>query len=414
MSRLRDLIARHCPKGVSFKPLGEIGTFTRGRRFTKEDVVEQGLPSIHYGEIYTHYGTWALSALSHVRSDLREQLRFARPGDVVFAGVGETVEEVAKAVAWLGSEDVAFHDDCFAFRHEQDPKYIAYAMQASDFHAQKNKYVARAKVKRLSGESLAKIRIPVPPIEVQQEIVRVLDLFAELEAGLEAELEAELEARRRQYAYYRASLLAFKGRAGIRWIPMGELGTWTGGITPSKAVPRYWEAGTIPWIASMDISASNGAEIRGRVTQAALDETPLRLVPAPSIAVVMRSNILRRVLPVGFIDVDTTVNQDLRLLRPREGIDARFVYQALLAASEDIRKKCVRTDGSMAAVDSKALFDWLVPVPSPDEQHRIVVILDKFDTLVNDLSAGLPAEIRARRQQYEYHRDKLFTFEEAA
>jgi type I restriction enzyme S subunit len=214
VSRLHDLIARHCHKGVPFKALGEIGTFTRGRRFTKEDVVEDGIPSIHYGEIYTRYGTWALSAHSHVRSGLRDQLRFASHGDVVIAGVGETVEEVAKAVAWLGTEGVAFHDDCWAFRHEQDPKFIAYAMQATAFHAQKNKYVARAKVKRLSGESLAKIKIPLPPVPVQQEIARVLDLFAELEAELEAALEAELEARRRQYSYYRDSLLTFRDEAG--------------------------------------------------------------------------------------------------------------------------------------------------------------------------------------------------------
>jgi type I restriction enzyme S subunit len=232
---------------------------------------------------------------------------------------------------------------------------------------------------------------------------------------LEAELEAELEARRKQYLYYRDLLLTFTDEAvGVRWTPVGELGSWTGGITPSKAVPRYWESGTIPWVASMDISASSGSEIRGRVTQAALDETPLRLIPAPSIAVVMRSNILRRVLPIGFIEVDATVNQDLRLLRPRQGIDARYAYQVLLATSEAIRQKCVRTDGSMAAVDSKALFDWLVPIPPIEEQRRIAGILDKFDTLVNDLSTGLPAEIKARRQQYEYYRDNLLTFEEAA
>lgn len=207
MSRLHDLIAQHCPDGVPFKELGEIGTFTRGRRFTKADVVDgdDGLPSIHYGEIYTHYGTWAESAVAYVRRDLEGQLRFASTGDVVFAGVGETVEDVAKAVAWLGDEDVAFHDDCFALSHEEDPKYLAYAMQTAAFHAQKNKYVARAKVKRISGESLAKIRIPVPPLEVQQEIGRVLDLFTKLEA----ELVAELELRRAQYSYYRDSLLTF-------------------------------------------------------------------------------------------------------------------------------------------------------------------------------------------------------------
>lgn len=207
-------MARYCPKGVPFKALGEIGAFTRGRRFTKQDVVEEGIPSIHYGEIYSHYGTWALSSVSHVRFDLREQLRFASHGDVVVAGVGETVEDVAKAVAWLGPEEVAFHDDCFAFRHQQDPKFIAYAMQASNFHAQKNKYVARAKVKRLSGESMAKIKIPVPPLPVQQEVARVLDQFADLEARLAAELAAELEARRTQYSYYRDSLMTFPDEAG--------------------------------------------------------------------------------------------------------------------------------------------------------------------------------------------------------
>lgn len=209
MSRLQDLIGRHCPNGVPHKELGEVGVFTRGRRFTKEDVVAEGIPSIHYGEIYTRYKTWTLTAASHVRADLRDQLRFAKHGDVVVAGVGETVEDVAKAVAWLGDQDVAFHDDCFAFRHDQDAKYIAYVMQTANFHAQKDKYVARAKVKRLSGESLGRIKIPVPPLEVQQEIVRVLDLFARLEEELKAELELELEARRRQYEYYRDSILAF-------------------------------------------------------------------------------------------------------------------------------------------------------------------------------------------------------------
>jgi type I restriction enzyme S subunit len=164
----------------------------------------------------------------------------------------------------------------------------------------------------------------------------------------------------------------------------------------------------------MDVSASNGTDIRGRVTQAALDETSLRLLPGPSVAVVMRSNILRRFLPIGFIKVGTTVNQDLRILSPKNDVDARFIYQSLQAASEDIRKSCVRTDGSMAAVDSKTFFGWKIPVPNLEEQRRIVSILDKFDTMVNDLSIGLPAELAARRKQYEHYRDRLLTFKEAA
>ncbi len=194
-------------------PMGELGRFIRGRRFTKADVVEVGIPSIHYGEIYTHYGVAAHSTVSHVRSELADQLRFAEPGDVVIASVGETVEDVAKAVAWLGGGRVAIHDDTFLFRSDLDPTYVSYFMQTADFHSQKNKYVARAKVKRLSGESLAKIQIPVPSPDEQARIVEILDKFDALVNDLSIGLPAELAARRKQYEYYRDQLLTFEEAA---------------------------------------------------------------------------------------------------------------------------------------------------------------------------------------------------------
>ena len=193
--------------------MGEIGNFTRGRRFTKEDVVEHGIPSIHYGEIYTRYGVAASSTISHVRADMARQLRYAQPNDVVIAAVGETVEDVGKAVAWLGDEAVAVHDDCFVFSHSMNPKFVSYFFQTEAFHAQKNKHVARAKVKRLSGESLAKIRIPVPPREEQERVVSILDKFDTLVNDLSSGLPAEINARRRQYEHYRDRLLTFREAA---------------------------------------------------------------------------------------------------------------------------------------------------------------------------------------------------------
>jgi type I restriction enzyme M protein len=124
-------------EGVRWALMGEVGEFIRGRRFTKHDVVPEGIGSIHYGEIYTHYGVFASEALSHVRAELRPTLRFARTGDVVIAAVGETVEDVCKAVAWLGDEDVAIHDDCFAYRHTLNPKFVSYYFQTSTFHSEK-------------------------------------------------------------------------------------------------------------------------------------------------------------------------------------------------------------------------------------------------------------------------------------
>lgn len=203
-------------------------------------------------------------------------------------------------------------------------------------------------------------------------------------------------------------------RVNAESVSLASLGRWQGGITPSKSDSRYWTDGDIPWLASMDISDESTDEIRGRVTEAALRETSLKIVPAPSVAVVMRSNILRRRLPIGLVKVSTTVNQDMRALIPREGIDAEYVYQVLRADSEELRSQCVRTDGSMAAVNSQDFFAWEIPLPSFEEQRRMAAELRTFDALVNDLSVGLPAELAARRRQYEYYRDKLLNFQEAA
>jgi type I restriction enzyme S subunit len=208
-----QLLAFDGASGVRWMPMADFGTFIRGRRFTKNDMVPSGIPSIHYGEIYTHYGVSASATLSHIRNDLAGNLRYARRGDVVIAGVGETVEDVAKAVAWLGETDVAIHDDSYAFRSEEDPTYIAYVMQTAAFHLQKEKYVTRAKVKRVGGESLGKIVVPVPPIDDQRRIVAILNKFNTLAKELSIGLPAELNARRQQYEYYRDRLLTFEEAA---------------------------------------------------------------------------------------------------------------------------------------------------------------------------------------------------------
>lgn len=195
---------------IKWVALNEIGKFIRGRRFTKADFVEDGVGCIHYGEIYTRYGTAADSVISHVRSDMASTLRFAKPGDVVITDVGETVEDVGKAVAWIGSEDVAIHDHCYAFRHSMNPKFVSYCMQATSFIAEKAKYVARTKVNTLLIEGFSKIRIPVPPLEEQARIVAILDRFDSLVNDISSGLPAEIKARRQQYSHYRDRLLSFR------------------------------------------------------------------------------------------------------------------------------------------------------------------------------------------------------------
>ncbi len=193
--------------------MGEIGTFIRGRRFTKADYADDGIPCIHYGEIYTRYGVSADAVVSYIDADISTKLRYAKTGDVVLTDVGETVEDVGKAVAWIGDEDVAIHDHCYAFRHSMNPKFVSYCMQTTSFVAEKAKYVARTKVNTLLIDGFSKIRIPVPPLDEQARIVAILDRFDALVNDLSSGLPAEIKARRQQYEHYRDRLLTFKEAA---------------------------------------------------------------------------------------------------------------------------------------------------------------------------------------------------------
>ncbi len=194
---------------VEWKPLGEIGEFIRGKRFTKADYVDDGIRVIHYGEIYTQYGVSTSHALSQVRPEMAASLRYAEPRDVVITDVGETVEDVGKAVAWIGNEKVAIHDHCYAFRHPMNPKFISYCMQATSFIAEKAKYIARTKVNTLLINGFSKISIPVPSPEEQTRIVAILDKFDTLTHSIREGLPREIALRQKQYEYYRDLLLSF-------------------------------------------------------------------------------------------------------------------------------------------------------------------------------------------------------------
>ena len=206
-----ELLAFDGRNDVRRVPIGQLGTIFRGKRFTKKDYVDEGgVGVIHYGEIYTVFGTSANEARSRVREELRASLRYAVKGDVVLTDVGETVEDVGKAVAWLGDEDVAIHDHCYVIRSDVDAVFFSYVMQTVGFVRAKEKYIARTKVKTLLLEGLKRIQIPLPPIEEQRRIAEQLRLFDDLVNDLNIGLPAELAARRKQYEYYRDKLLTFK------------------------------------------------------------------------------------------------------------------------------------------------------------------------------------------------------------
>ena len=409
MNRIDDLIAEHCPAGVEHKAFGELGTITRGKRFVKSDMVETGTPCIHYGELYTKYGTWATESHSYLEPELASRLRLASPGDVIFVTAGETIEDIGKAVAWLGEEDVVIHDALYAFRSSLDPKYVAYFSQTHNFHNQIRRHISSAKISSISTKNLGKVRIPIPPTEIQREIVKMLDTFTELEA----ELELELEARQRQYQYYRDALLHFdehtadaSKQASIRWTTLGEIATYARLRIPSSGLDDDSYVGVDNLLSDM----------QGKVSSTYTPSSGTSI--GYEVGDILIGNIRPYLKKIWLADSSGGTNQDVLVIRIKEeeriGVTPQFLYYSL--ASDDFFAYDMQNakGAKMPRGDKAAIMRFPITIPTLKEQARIVAILDKFDELVNGLSNGLPAEINARRRQYEYYRDQLLTFREAA
>jgi len=191
---------------IEVKTLEEIGTFIRGRRFVRTDIVPEGVPCIHYGDMYTYYGIWADKTPTHLTKEKAEKLRFAQKGDVVIVAAGENDIDIGVGVAWLSDEDVVVHDACFIFKHEQNPRYLSYYLRSNNYHQQIRMGVVDGKICSISAKELGRTLIAIPALEEQSRIVSILDTF---EASIQ-NLEAQLKEREKQYEFYRNKLLTFE------------------------------------------------------------------------------------------------------------------------------------------------------------------------------------------------------------
>lgn len=194
---------------IKIMSLGELGTFTRGSGLQKKDFTPTGIGCIHYGQIYTYYGTYAYKTKSFVSQEFAQKARKAKNGDLIIATTSENDEDVCKAVAWLGDEEIAVSSDACFYAHTMNPKYVAYYFQTEQFQKQKRCFITGTKVRRVNSNDLAKIKIPVPPLAEQERIVSILDKFDTLTNSISEGLPKEIELRRKQYEYYRNQLLSF-------------------------------------------------------------------------------------------------------------------------------------------------------------------------------------------------------------
>ena len=193
-------------------PLKSLGTLTRGKRFVHADATEDGVPCVHYGELYTYYGVHASQVKSHIREELRSKMRYAQTGDVIIVGAGENNIDIGIGVAWEGDEDVAVHDACYTLKHKQIPKYISYYLRSDMYHYQIKKYVSEGKICSISADGIGKALIPIPSHEEQLRIVGILEKYDEVTKRICESLPTEIDMRKKEFEFYRDKLLLFKER----------------------------------------------------------------------------------------------------------------------------------------------------------------------------------------------------------
>ena len=364
MSRIDDLINRLCPSGVPMVRLGNVARIRNGGDY--KHLGQGDVPVYGSGGVMTSVDA-AVYAKPSVLIPRKGSLNKLYYVDVPFWTV-----------------DTIFYTE---IGDRLIPKFFYHFLATQ--HLEKRNQAGG--VPSLTQRMLNEIKIPVPPLEVQREIVRVLDSFQSLEAELETELEAELEKRRLQYAYYRDSLLNFPDMEGVRRIPMGELTSiGTGSRNTNEAV----EGGEYPFfVRSQQLLAIDEYEFDESAVITAGDGVGVGKV-------------------FHFVEGKYALHQRAYRIRVTS---AELLPKFLFHYIRNDFARYLATTSVHASVTSlrKPMFEkYPVPIPPLHEQERIVSILDKFDALLNDLSIGLPAELNARRKQYEYYRDRLLTFEE--
>ena len=379
-NKAKKLIEMIQTASVEWKPLGEVVPVSRGKRLVRSQLQDNGQYPVYQN---------SLQPLGfYDDQNCRAYMTF-----VIAAG----------AAGEIGFSDIEFWaaDDCYYFDCPKEilhDKFLYYFL-LSERH-QLTSQIRKASVPRLGRVSIEKIKIPIPPLETQQKIVKILDKFTKLEATL----EAELALRKRQYQYYRDFLLDFDNQIGggiadgykgrlkdVVWKTLGEVSDIRVGKSPeTNEIGNYpfINAGTIPsgYIASYN-------------TEPDTITTPSRGQGGIGYVGYQASKFW-----CGPLCYRVRSNNNL--------IMTKFLYYVM---SKDMSKIInLANMAGIPALNKKDLVNFLIPIPPLAEQEKIVAILDKFDTLTHSISEGLPHEIALRRKQYEYYREQLLAFPKAA
>ena len=286
------------------------------------------------------------------------------------------------------------------------PDFAKHLFRSSNLRDQIGKTASGVTRFNVSKQKMEKVVIPVPPLQVQQEIVRILDNFTELTKELARELTKELAARKIQYEYYRLKILT-QSEDTPKVVLRTVVKKSCSGATPAKGNSEYYENGTIPWLRTQDVKFNEIYEINSFITEEAVKKTSAKWIPANCVIVAISGATAGR---CAINKIATTTNQHcLNMEIDSSKALYKYVYYCVFSQYEELIS---RKQGARGDLNSTLIMGIEIPLPPLEEQARIVDILDCFDTLCNDISRKLPAEIEARTKQYEYYRDKLLTFKE--
>jgi len=384
MSRINDLIKELCPNGVEYVKLEELVDYIQPAKYIVKNTnydIKYDVPVLTAGQTFILGYTNEKDGIYYASAD--------NPVVIFddFTTSNHWVDFNFKVKSSAMKILISKTDNLF--------KYIYYCISNIDYVPKEHS--------RQWIQVYSQFQIPLPPLKVQEEIVRILDKFGELEA----ELEAELETRKNQYEFWRGKLFE---KENVKYMKISEFAKCCAGATPSTSHSEYWENGTIPWMSSGEVNNIEIYDTEKKITELGYNSSSTKMLPINTVVVALAGQGKTRGL-VAITRKEVCTNQSLCGIVPDERVDNEYLFHYLQSRYKDLRR-ISSGDGTRGGLNLKMINDYKVPVPSIDEQKKIINVLNRFSRLVNSYTDGLPAEIELRRQQYEYYRNKLLSFEE--
>ena len=410
MSRLDELIAELCPNGVVYKRFDEACTLHARigwQRLTKAEYKVAGDYMLITGTDFTSSNEVNYKSCVYVSKDryVQDPKIQIKDGDVLITKDG-TLGKVAQVNNL--PMPATLNGGVFVVRPKDEsllPRYIMHFLLSGHFQKVVEQQKTGSTISHLTQTLFSRLLLPVPPLEVQREIVHILDSFT----LLTAELTAELTARKKQYEYYRDNILTFD--TTIKHVRLGDIcSVITKGTTPKS----YTKTG----VSFVKTEAFDGAKIIPNKLSYVDEETHTTflkrsMLEENDILITIAGATIGKcaIVPKEILPANT--NQALAIIRLAKGNSPKYVMYLL---QSDLMKRYMQKNIKGSAqpnLNLKQLNDFIIPLPPLNVQERLVRVLDNFEAICTDLNIGLPAEIEARQKQYEYYRDKLLSFKGA-